>query len=465
MAVFTGLLAFHALFASVSGSTGLPASDCNTVDGGYQCFPEVSHSWGQYSPFFSLEKEETSDSPDGDIPDGCRVTFAQVLSRHGARYPTESKSTKYAALVKDVQRNASSLTGKYAFLKTYNYSLGADDLTSFGEAQMVASGAKFYNRYAALARRLVPFVRASGSDRVIVSGEKFNAGFQEAKKRDSHADPGQKPPVINLVIPEGETFNNTLDHAICKKFEDSEYGDEVEAKFTALFTPDIRDRLEEDLPGVRLSDEDVVGLMDMCSFDTVAGDGSRLSPFCGLFTAHEWEQYDYMQSLSKYYGHGAGHPLGSAQGIGFANELIARLTRSPVRDHTSSNQTLNADPATFPLNSTLYADFSHDNSMISIYFALGLYNGTEPLSKTKSQTAAESGGYSAAWTVPFAARAYVEMMQCQGEKEPLVRVLMNDRVVPLHGCQTDDLGRCTRDDFVRGLSFAREGGNWDQCWV
>lgn len=102
--------------------------------------------------------------------------------------------------------------------------------------------------------------------------------------------------------------------------------------------------------------------------------------------------------------------------------------------------------------------------MIPFFFALGLYNGTAPLSITKAQSIKETDGFSSAWTVPFGARAYVEMMQCRRDPEPLVRVLVNDRVVPLHGCPVDKLGRCRRRDFVKGLTFARSGGDWSQCY-
>ncbi|CAL5873652.1 uncharacterized protein PFLUO_LOCUS7934 [Penicillium psychrofluorescens] len=457
-------------------NTPLHKHKCNTRSGGYQCFAPISHRWGMYSPYFSLASES---SLSGDVPPGCQITFAQVLSRHGARYPTESKSYKYAKLVAAIQANVTSFTGKYAFLRSYNYSLISEDLTPFGKDQMVDSGVKFYQRYEALAAQTVPFIRASGSDRVVLSGEKFIEGFQKAKDSDQNADPHQSSPEISVVIPEESGFNNSLDHGSCPRFEDSELGEKVEDHWIGIFVPPIQRRLRRALPGVRLSGRDVVHLMDICPFDTVSRtpDASEESPFCALFTDHEWSQYNYLQSLSKYYGFGGGNSLGPAQGIGFANELIARLTQSAVQDSTSTNHTLDApDAATFPLNATLYADFTHDNGMIPIFFALGLYNGTAPLPTSHVESAAAAGGYSAAWTVPFGARAYVEMMQCSDEQtqdvedgtsdeEPYVRVLVNDRVVPLHGCPVDGFGRCRRGDFVRALRFAREGGNWDQCFA
>ena len=460
----TGMLIVLSAFGSgYLAATTNHDTTCTTVDGGYQCFSNISRLWGPHSPYFTVEKEDDISST---IPADCQITFVQVLSRHGARYPTVSMGAKLSDLVAEIKENATSLTGKYAFLENYTYTLGTKDLTVFGERQLVDSGLKFYHRYANLARNVVPFMRSSGEGRVVVSGEKFIEGFQHAKDRDSAAQHNQTAPVISVVFEEGEQFNNTLDRGTCTKLENSKLSHHVQVNFTKTFAPVIRHRLETDLPGVTLANRDIIYLMDMCTYDTLARtpDATELSPFCDIFTEKEWAKYDYLTSLMKYYSYGAGNPLGPSQGIGYANELIARLTQTPVNDHTSTNRTLDADPATFPLDRSLYADFSHDNVMVSIFFALGLYNGTQSPSLDTVESASDMNGFSAAWSVPFAARAYIEMMQCSTQREPLVRVLLNDRVVPLHGCQVDEMGRCKRDDFVRGLQFARSGGNWERCF-
>nr|AAO25739.1 phytase [synthetic construct] len=465
---FYAFLCFGQYFVAVTHALAVPASrnqsTCDTVDQGYQCFSETSHLWGQYAPFFSLANKSAI-SP--DVPAGCQVTFAQVLSRHGARYPTDSKGKKYSALIEEIQQNATTFKEKYAFLKTYNYSLGADDLTPEGEQELVNSGVKFYQRYESLTRNIVPFIRSSGSSRVIASGNKFIEGYQSTKLKDPRAQPGHSSPKIDVVISEASTSNNTLDPGTCTVSEDNELADDFEANFTATFVPSIRQSLENNLSGVALTDTEVTYLMDLCSFDTISTStvDTKLSPFCDLFTHEKWINYDYLQSLNKYYGHGAGNPLGPTQGVCYANELISRLTHSPVHDYTSSNHILDSSQDTFPLNSTLYADFSLNNGIISILFAWGLNKGTKPLSSTTAENITQTDGFSSAWTVPFASRMYVEMMQCQSEQEPLVRVLVNDRVVPLHGCPVDALGRCTRDSFVRGLSFARSGGDWAECFA
>lgn len=102
--------------------------------------------------------------------------------------------------------------------------------------------------------------------------------------------------------------------------------------------------------------------------------------------------------------------------------------------------------------------------MTSIFAALGLYNSTAPLLNNTIEDTTETKGYSAAWTVPFAARAYFEKMSCTGMDEELVRVVVNDRVLPLETCGGDELGRCRLSSFVKSLGFARSGGDWAQCF-
>lgn len=105
------------------------------------------------------------------------------------------------------------------------------------------------------------------------------------------------------------------------------------------------------------------------------------------------------------------------------------------------------------------------DDMTAIFSALGLYNSTNPLSNKTLENTAQTNGYSASSTVPFAARAYFEKLKCAGTQEEFVRVTVNDRVLPLQTCGGDNLGRCTLSAFVNSLSFARAGGNWAQCFV
>lgn len=393
-----------------------------------------------------------------------------MLSRHGARDPTASKTEAYAALVDKIKANVKEFSGPYAFLQDYEYTLGADQLTNFGEQQLVDSGVQFYARYHELARHVTPFVRSSGEDRVIDSALNWTQGFHAAKAVDRGAKHGSSAyPTVNVIIPEADFgVNNTLNHALCTSFENgtySEIANEAEGTWAAVFAQPIRAQLNHDMPGANLTIEETIYLMDLCPFNTVASPRGKISEFCGLLTKEEWHQYGYYETLDKWYGYSYGNPLGPAQGIGFASELIARLTDKPVNDVASVNSTLDDDPESFPLGRKLYADFSHDNDMTAIFAALGLYNDTADFPNATVVEAENANGYSAAWTVPFAARAYFEKMRCHGFDEELVRVVINDRVLPLEQCNGDELGRCTLSAFIDSLGFARSGGNWDQCFV
>jgi len=127
---------------------------------------------------------------------------------------------------------------------------------------------------------------------------------------------------------------------------------------------------------------------------------------------------------------------------------------------------------------------------------MGLWNVsvTEPLSKTEWKLPAEMGGWSASWSVPFAGRVYVEKLVCSvsvpnlthlknelekvdesndgatdANTKEMVRILVNDRVIPLQNCgggaEYAGLGMCEVDKWIESLEFVRSGGRWDDCYA
>ncbi|KAI0014384.1 phosphoglycerate mutase-like protein [Xylariaceae sp. FL0662B] len=444
---------------SIMGS--ISSQSCTGFMYDRQCRKEISHAWGQYSSSFPVH---STISP--SVPRECKVTFAQLLSRHGARDPTAGKTLTYAAIIDHIHESVTEYGKDFQFIKDYQYTLGADQLTLFGQRQMIDSGIEFYNRYENLANTVSPFVRASGQERVVDSARNWTQGFHQARLADKDSDSPDAYPYDIVIIPERDGSNNSLSPNLCPTFEDTRHSDPVEQdNWLGQFVPPITGRLNQNLPGANLTDKDTISIMDLCPFNTVANDVGKLSAFCHLFTVEDWHNYDYYQSLGKWYSFGNGSPLGPTQGVGFVNELLARLTSQPVIDHTTTNTTLDQSNATFPLDAVLYADFSHDNDMMDIFAALGLYNQTSPLPDDRGASPKETKGFSASWVVPFAARLYVEKMTCGESEEELVRILVNDRVIPLQSCSADELGRCTLSSFVDSQSFARQGGHWDMCFV
>lgn len=65
--------------------------------------------------------------------------------------------------------------------------------------------------------------------------------------------------------------------------------------------------------------------------------------------------------LMFWYDSAFGSPLSRAHGIGYIQELVARLTHTPIETHNSTtNATLNDNPVTFPLGQSLYVDATHE---------------------------------------------------------------------------------------------------------
>ena len=62
-----------------------------------------------------------------------------------------------------------------------------------------------------------------------------------------------------------------------------------------------------------------------------------------------------------WYDSAFGSPVARVQGIGYIQEMIARLTHTPIPVHNSStNATLDDNSATFPLGQSLYVDATHE---------------------------------------------------------------------------------------------------------
>lgn len=441
------------LSAATIGYSLCPSTQKGCEENG-NCTAISKHTWGQYSPYFAAPSELSS-----SVPDGCKVTFVQILSRHGSRSPTSDKAQVYDDLLQSLRDNVTDYAQGYEFIKDYTPPFVPDELTPYGENELVTAGTSFAKRYSSLTQDKPMFIRASGSHRVIVSAEKFAQGFYSDT---THSDD-------ILVISEEPGSNNTLDHGGCSAFEDGDgkkLGKKKQKEWMAKFVPTISDRLTKKLSGSKLDAQSVVYLMDLCPFDTITDPSAKLSPFCQIFNQDEWLSYDYYQSLEKWYVYGPGRKLAPTQGVGYVNELIARMTGQPVQDHTTTNTTLDSSEKTFPLDRKLYADFTHDNTMMTIYGALGLFKTTQNLPTDRRLSPRELDGYSSSRVVSFAARMVVEKMVCDGQgDEELVRLLINDRVFPLKDCNADSLGRCKLGAFVKSQSFSQSGGDWAQCDV
>ena len=130
-----------------------------------------------------------------------------------------------------------------------------------------------------------------------------------------------------------------------------------------------------------------------------------------------------------------------AVGIGYQQEVIARL-RNHTLGYSGSqiNVTLDNNTMTFPLNQSLYFDFSHDTNIASILTAFGLRQFAEPLLPT---TYPGPHNFTVSHITPFGARLDIEIIRTpkplaadrsgylNGETTKYVHFVLNQRTVPL----------------------------------
>lgn len=234
-------------------------------------------------------------------------------------------------------------------------------------------------------------------------------------------------------------------------------------------TPPDGDHPGESWDG-KLTPDLLNGMQQLCSYETVA---LGQSSFCGLFTAQEWSDYEHVWD-SHFHGYfGTGTPLGAAQGIGWVNEFVARLTNQPWNEtiQTSENVTVNADSGRFPTdeNQRVFVDFTHDSILTSVLAALGADElNTLPTSAGLSAAgggAEERARFRTSHLVPFGARMVFERLSCGSDPQQAkayVRMILNDAVVPLSnvGCAPRADGVCALDEFLRAVQDRNQRANF-----
>lgn len=222
------------------------------------------------------------------------------------------------------------------------------------------------------------------------------------------------------------------------------------------------------------------GMQQMCAYETVA---FGQSSFCHLFTAREWEDYERLWDMQFHGYDGAGTPIGAAQGAGWVNEMLARLTNKPWDDslQTSENTTVNSDPSRFPTDAgqRVFVDFTHDSILTSVLAALGTTQLNTLAANSGAQAKDSNARFRTSHIVPFAARMVFERLSCGAnpdqpkEGEHYIRMLLNDAVVPLAsiGCENRPDGLCSLNQFTARTqlrtqqivqSFPQVCGAWRQ---
>jgi Histidine phosphatase superfamily (branch 2) len=164
------------------------------------------------------------------------------------------------------------------------------------------------------------------------------------------------------------------------------------------------------------------------------------SVFCNLFTYSEWVDFEYALDLFFAGNSAFQSPTGRAVGLGYVQEVVARLENHTLGYSGSQiNTTLDNNTVTFPLNQSLYFDFSHDTNIMSILTAFGLRQFSSFLPSTSHPG---PHNLTVSHLEPFAARLDIEVIRTpsplspgreyeEGKETTYIHFILNQRTIPL----------------------------------
>lgn len=249
------------------------------------------------------------------------------------------------------------------------------------------------------------------------------------------------------------------------------------AKFYPTLTKDALKRFSAYLPQeFNLTTMDVYAMFSMCPYEYAT---LGQSSFCSLFTEQEWKDFEYAIDMMFYGNNNFGSPSGRAQGIGYVEEIAARLqSRLIMKSDSSINYTYDDNTKEFPLHQPMYMDMSHETVIVAVLAALGLdYFKYGPRGMPSDVPHAVPRNFVMDKVAPFGARLFTEVWTCPSDVEldnledqmyknpdlssnsdttDYIRFVLNDAPVPVEGlapCKGSANGFC---DMMKFLNYVPE---------
>lgn len=399
----------------------------------------ISQYWGQITPY-SDNPENYFGVEDVGLPSDCQLEQAHVLQRHANRFPTSGSDDggndeRFASKVLNYTvTGQGSFTGPLAFLNSYHYEMSESYLTGLGASTEFMAGATFWNRYGRTlcnasvgqlaynssypngTARPKPVLRTTSQSRIYNSEINWALGFF-GPSFDIVPNPNitnASTPFNVVVIPEGGTENNTLaSYDSC--FNDNDdvigfLGDDDLFTYIPKYLTNATARMQQYAgKNFTFTTNDTYAMQSICAYENGY---LGMSDFCNLFTETEWECFENTLDMEYYYDYSYGNPTGRAQGIGYVQELLARLQHEYITVSNSSvNSTYDNNAAEFPLNQAFYADFSHDDIIISVLTALSMDYFRDPPSLT-AVPPSPNRTFILSHLTPFGARLITEVIGC-----------------------------------------------------
>ncbi|KAK4449285.1 histidine phosphatase superfamily [Podospora aff. communis PSN243] len=390
------------------------------------------------------------------LPRDAEILQVQMLSRHGARYPTSGANVMEFAerIAKAKGKGDVQFSEELDFLSGWEYALGGETLVPKGRMELFESGVLHAYMYGGLynpGSKII--VRTTTQDRMLKSAENFLAGFFGLE--------WTRNATVEVIIEE-RGFNNSLAGDLnCPNAGRLKGGTKAAMEWIGLYLKNATERLNAMADGYEWTLDDTYAAQTMCPYETVAYGYSK---FCELFTHDEWKGFEYSVDLWFHGDFSFASPTGRAVGIGYQQEVLARLNNHTLGYSGSQiNVTLDNNTDTFPLNQTLYFDFSHDTTIIAILTAFGLKQFSTPLDPTVHPG---DHNFTVTHLTPFGARLDIEIIRTpkplaadrssylDGASTKYIHFILNQRTIPLGlslpGCDASRVdGWCEMSAFLK----------------
>ncbi|CCH42204.1 Acid phosphatase PHO11 [Wickerhamomyces ciferrii] len=369
-----------------------------------------------------------------DAPYQCKVTQANLISRHGERYPTSNQGKKMAKHFEQIQNGTETIEGPLSFLKDYEFKAldeeGLDQETGKGPysglLDLYKHGALFRDRYDDLYNEgdEIKFYSAS-QKRVVESAKKFAQGFLGESYNESY--------IQEIDEDTNDLGANSLTPVnACNNYDKHINQDKIDELSTS-FLNKTADRLNNQSPGINLIPEQVGSLIYYCGFELNVEGSNQI---CEIFTTDELLAYSYTKDVSYYYEKGPGNNLSATIGSVYI-DAITRLIKDDSKNLTLS--------------------FAHDTDIFYIVSLLGLFDGELP---TDHQS------FNHLWKIsniaPMGARLVIERLECEDQEEPFVRIIHNDAVLPIPGHSEGPGYSISISDFEKYIEDKLDGKTYEK---
>lgn len=383
-----------------------------------------------------------------------------MLQRHGSRYPSSSEGLdEWADKIVNSTKQGNVFNEKLDFLNNWSYKLGEEILVPKGRQELFDSGILNYYNYGHLyanSSKLV--VRTTLQSRMLESAENFLAGFFGLEWRNDAE-------ILATIDPA------TTGESACTKAGETMMASMAEpmGEWMAIYLKDRTNELKKLAGNYNWTITDTYHAQSLCAYETIS---LGYSDFCKIFTYKDWEGYEYLMDIMFATISGFLSPTGRAQGIAWVEEFLARVEGhmlSVPANTTGANMTLDTNPVTFPLNQSLYLEFTHDANIVSVLTAFGFSQFADFLPMTGPSKKQQ---FSAAKLVPFAGRFNIEIIKSphavSSRRSPnlsakdyisgtgethYIHFIQNQRTVPLHesfeACKKRDDGWCELSAFLK----------------